>query len=115
MRNVGVLIVVGLLIYCLIDIARSDDDERLGAPRVLWALLVLLVPLFGSIAWLAISRLRRPAADGGTASRGPAGRPVVRRRQGPVAPDDDPDFLRKLDQERRRRENGSSDEESPQV
>ncbi|MBO9555408.1 PLDc N-terminal domain-containing protein [Cellulomonas sp.] len=114
MRNVGVLIVVGLLIYCLIDIARSSDDERLGAPRVLWALLVLLVPLFGSIAWLAISRLRRPATDGGT-SRAPGGRPVVRRRQGPVAPDDDPDFLRKLDQERRRRENGSSDEESPQV
>ncbi|GIG22200.1 hypothetical protein Cch01nite_29240 [Cellulomonas chitinilytica] len=115
MRNVGVLLIVGLLIYSLIDIARSDDDERLGAPRVLWALLVLLVPLFGSVAWLAISRLRRSAADGGASSRGAGGRPVVRRRQGPVAPDDDPDFLRRLDQERRRREAGPSDGDSPQA
>jgi hypothetical protein len=118
LRNLGVLLIIGIVVYSLIDIARSGDDERLGAPRFLWALLVLLVPLFGSVAWLAISRMRRSVpgsgANGGTA-RGPATRPVVRRRPGPVAPDDDPEFLRKLDQERRRREAGPTDEETPQV
>ncbi|MGY4645462.1 PLDc N-terminal domain-containing protein [Cellulomonas sp. URHB0016] len=114
LRNLGVLLIIGLVVYSVLDIVRSDDDERLGAPRVLWVLLVLLVPLFGSIAWIAISQMRRSAAaTGGGPSRGP-GRPVTRRR-GPVAPDDDPDFLRKLDQDRRRREAGPTDEESPQV
>jgi len=118
LRNLGVLLIIGLVVYSVLDIVRSDDDERLGAPRVLWVLLVLLVPLFGSVAWIAISRMRRsaqPGGTGGTAPRGPGGRPVVRRRQGPVAPDDDPDFLRQLDQERRRREAGPTDEETPQV
>jgi hypothetical protein len=120
LRNLGVLLIIGLVVYSVLDIVRSDDDERLGAPRVLWVLLVLLVPLFGSVAWIAISRMRRSAQAGGTAPRATGGRPVVRRRPGPVAPDDDPDFLRQLDQERRRREAGPSDpgptdEETPQV
>jgi hypothetical protein len=118
LRNLGVLLIIGLVVYSVIDIARSDDDERLGAPRVLWVLLVLLVPLFGSVAWIAISRMRRSAVGTGTTgttNRGGGRPPVVRRRQGPVAPDDDPDFLRQLDQERRRRDAGPSDEETPQV
>jgi hypothetical protein len=98
MRLVGYLLLIGLVVYCVIEIVRSEDDERLGVPPALWVLLVVLVPVLGSIVWLAVSRTRRaqraPAKSGwGTASR---------NASGPTAPDDDEEFLWRLDEERKR-------------
>jgi len=101
MRYLGTLLLIGLVVYCVIDIVRSQDDERLGVHPALWVLLVVLFPLVGGIVWLAVSRARR-------ASRG-----VVVRADaptGPRAPDDDPEFLWRLDQERRRREHRGPDD-----
>ena len=82
------LITVGVMIYSLVDCWRSDDSEVRGLPRALW-FLVILVPLVGGIAWLVYGAPRGP---GGTAGRGV---PRV------VAPDDDPEFLRSLEQKAR--------------
>lgn len=90
-RYLVLLLTIGLTVYCVIDVVRSDERARRGLPRVLW-LLVVLVPVVGAVLWLVLSR------TGGSAA-GPRRRPAR-----PVAPDDDPDFLRRLDQERRRRE-----------
>ncbi|GEL96373.1 PLD nuclease N-terminal domain-containing protein [Cellulomonas composti] len=101
MRNLGYLLLIGLVVYCVIDIVRSEDDERLGVHPALWVLLVVLIPILGSIVWLAVSRTRRagrPATAGGRTSSGPS--------RGPVAPDDDPEFLWRLEQERRRAQQG---------
>ena len=108
-RYLGFIIVVGLVVWCVLDISRSEDDERLGVHPALWMALVVLVPVLGAIVWILVSRGRRAAArQGGPAgpARGPGG---PRRRSGPVAPDDDPDFLRQLDEERRRREQDTGD------
>lgn len=103
MRYLPVLLAIALVVYCVVDIAGSTQDERLGLPRGIWVLLVL-VPFVGALVWLVVSRSRRAAvAQAGAAGRSRGAAPT-RRRQGPVAPDDDPEFLRRLDQERRRRE-----------
>ncbi|MBD8057464.1 PLDc_N domain-containing protein [Cellulomonas sp. JH27-2] len=105
LRNLGVLLLIGLVVYCVIDIVRSEAHERLGVHQALWILLVVLFPLLGSVVWLAVSITRRgqaqprPAGWGATTSRGPS------------APDDDDEFLWRLDQERR--ENPPKDDPKP--
>lgn len=110
-RYLAFVIVVGLVVWSVLDISRSSDEERLGVHPLLWMALVVLVPVLGAIIWILVSRGRRAAArqagGGSPASGGATWTP--RRRTGPVAPDDDPDFLRKLDEERRRREQGTGD------
>jgi hypothetical protein len=102
MRYLGTLLVIGLVVYCVIDIVRSEPAERLNVPRALWVLLVVLIPVLGSIVWIAVSWTHR-------STQGPATRRVSR---GPSAPDDDPEFLWKLDEERRRK-NPPKDEPAP--
>ena len=85
------LVSVGVTIYALVDCWRSTDDEVRGLPRPAWILLIILigplgVPPFGAAAYLLFGR---PTAT----------LPGPRRV---VAPDDDPDFLRQLDQQRRK-------------
>ena len=84
------LVSVGVTIYALVDCWRSTDDEVRGLPRPAWVLLIILVgplgvPPFGALGYLLFGR----------ASSTPRGARVV-------APDDDPEFLRTLDLQRRR-------------
>lgn len=82
MRVLLTLITVGITIYAFIDCLRCTDEEVRNLPRPLW-MLITLVPLVGGLAWLVSGR---PAA-------GRPGGPPTR----PLAPDDDPEFLRSLD------------------
>ncbi|QCB92838.1 PLDc N-terminal domain-containing protein [Cellulomonas shaoxiangyii] len=93
LRYLLLLVAVGLAVYCVIDVLRSDERTRRGLPALLWLAVVVLVPVVGALTWLLLRR----AGDG--AGPGPRSRPSR-----PVAPDDDPDFLRRLDEERRRRQ-----------
>ncbi|MDM7832234.1 PLDc N-terminal domain-containing protein [Cellulomonas edaphi] len=90
MKNLGALLLIGLVVYSVIGIVRSEPGERLGVPRALWVLLVVLIPLVGSIVWIVVSTTHRAAQPRTTLSRGPS------------APDDDDEFLWRLDEERRR-------------
>ena len=103
MRNLAVLLIIGLTIYCVIDVIRSTTEERLGVHPLLWVLLVLFVPLLGPLAWLAVRWSRRTAG-------GPD--PSTRNRR-TTGPDDDPDFLSRLDDDRRRADPGASDDALP--
>lgn len=92
------LAVLTLYIYVLIDIARAPAGEVRILPKWLWAVVALLVLIAGPVLWLVLGRpiapQPPPGGDGGGGSRGR--RPGPR---GPVAPDDDPDFLKKLDEQ----------------
>ena len=59
-------------------------------PKPLWAILVLVFPLVGSISWLIAGKTRQPAASA---------RPGPDRRRQWVAPDDNPEFLKSLDED----------------
>jgi hypothetical protein len=83
-----VVVPVVLAIYCLVQVVQARADLVRTLPKWAWAVLIVLVPLLGSVAWLVLGRPQgqRPA---------PPPRPTR-----PLAPDDDPDFLRRLRENR---------------
>ncbi|MDR1798338.1 MAG: PLDc N-terminal domain-containing protein [Bifidobacteriaceae bacterium] len=85
------------LIYALVDCVQDDEVERTGVPKPLWILLIILIfPYLGPLAWLVVSKIAKPKS-GGQGRRGAGGGPFGNRGQArPMAPDDDPEFLRKL-------------------
>ena len=103
MRNLAVLLIIGLSVYCVFDVIRSTTNERLGVHPVFWIALILVVPLIGSLAWLAVRWSRKTAGGPDESTR-------LRRTTGP---DDDPDFLSRLDEDRRRADPGPSDAPPP--
>jgi hypothetical protein len=89
-----VLVWIALLVYGLIDCVRTPEDESPVMPRAVWFLFIILVPIVGPIAWLVLTR---PSSDGNRPGPGQIPRPRPQRApRGPLGPDDDPDFLRKL-------------------
>jgi len=101
------VLIVAVCIYALIDCLRTDSRDVRGVPKGVWIVALLLLPLVGAIMWFLLGRPRstaRPAADGPSAAHGsPAGRPL--------GPDDDPQFLRNLEERRRNQEEARKLEE----
>jgi len=88
----SVLLAALALISCL---SVPDKREIRGAPRAVWVLAILLLPLVGATGWFLLGR-PRPADPPGAGRPRPGGiLPEPPRRR---APDDDPEFLRSLDQ-----------------
>ena len=85
---------VVVVLYALIDCILIPRALARSLPKWVWLIVIVLVPFFGAVAWLIAGRPRREASVTGTS--GAVGRIVPRRNAGPVAPDDDPKFLRKL-------------------
>ena len=79
----AVFAAVTLIVYALIDCARTAPVEMRRLSRRAWLSLILGVPVFGALGWLMLGRPRHHGH-----------RPVAPR---PSAPDDDEDFLRALD------------------
>jgi len=89
---------LALFVYAVLDVARTPPAAVRTLPKPLW-FLVLLLPLFGPVAWLLTGRPARGA------------RPAKQARG---APDDDEEFLRDLRreaEERRRRSRDPRDDE----
>jgi hypothetical protein len=107
--------VLALYIYAMIDLLRAPSAEVRLLPKWLWAIVILLLFLIGPLMWLILGRPRAQYPPSGGEGGGPGGRRGPGPR-GPVAPDDDPEFLRRIDEqswsarmERLRRErNGGS-------
>jgi hypothetical protein len=99
-RGLPVLIELGLLVFCLIECIRTPADEQRNLPRWAWIVLILLVPLVGSIAWLVAGRPRRGRGAAPWPSTASAGFPEHGRPRRaaapPRGPDDDPEFLASL-------------------
>ena len=87
----GTLIIVTLFVYCLFDVIGTDRELVRNLPKLAWLALVVIVPVFGSVAWLVLGRPRGAAALPGTTTA-----PPRRSSRRPVAPDDDPEFLRRI-------------------
>ncbi len=84
LRVAGALLAVALYIYFIIDVARTPRGETRTLPKFVWLLVVILLPLLGGVFWLALGRVW--PARGSRFGRGRA----------PLAPDDDPTFLKQL-------------------
>lgn len=94
-RVIPVVLSIALTVFALADCIQTDEDRVRGIPRWAWIVLIVLVPWVGPLTWLLAGKDR---GRGGFGAPNP--RPV--RRSGPLAPDEDPEFLRKLDEDIRR-------------
>lgn len=74
---------VVFIVYSVVDCATMPRDRVRGISKPSWIIAILLLPVIGAALWFIIGRVRAPKAP-------PRGK----------APDDDPDFLRKLDRDR---------------
>lgn len=88
LRVLWPLLLIAFTVYNLISAIQTKDADVRSLPKIVWIILILLFPLVGGIAWLMAGRTR-------TGSAGPIRRPSPPRR-GPLGPDDDPEFLRRL-------------------
>ena len=76
---------VAVMVFALVDIITSDNWRIRFMPKVAWALLVILLPLIGSILWFILGKERQVTATLG--SFGDPGRHDVVRSP-PTAEDD---------------------------
>jgi hypothetical protein len=93
------LVDLALLVVALIDCLSADEHAIRALPRVAWVFLILLFSPIGAIAWFVAGRpVRAVRMSNGQLWRPGNGFPEDQRprRSGPLAPDDDPAFLRDL-------------------
>lgn len=55
MPYLGLLIML-LWVFCLIDVITADDGGVRYLPKMVWLLLVVFIPLAGSVVWLVAGR-----------------------------------------------------------
>jgi hypothetical protein len=84
---IAIVAVVVFTIYAVVDCALFDRSRIRGLPRGWWIVVILLVPIIGGLLWFLVGRGRslRFGRSGGSGGG---------RRSN--APDDDPEFLRRL-------------------
>jgi hypothetical protein len=119
-RLLPLLLILAFTLYALIDCLARDEEEIRALPKVIWVLIILLFMPLGPVAWFIAGRPRGTAARPGRHSdEAPEdvvggyslGTGSATNRAGrPLAPDDDPDFLRRLDEERRKQRREQRDE-----
>jgi hypothetical protein len=91
------IITFGLWIFCLVDVITTDESSCRNLPKGLWLLLVLVVPLVGSIIWLVAGRPQHVTRVRGPYERPASAFPEYDRpgRFAATSPEDDEEFLRK--------------------
>ncbi|MFE9043130.1 PLD nuclease N-terminal domain-containing protein [Streptomyces sp. NPDC007818] len=95
LRALMILLPLALTIYAFIDCLNTPEDEVKHLPKVVWVVIILLAWVVGPVVWLAAGKKRQTAggAFGGFGGRGG-------RSGGWVAPDDNPEFLKSLSEEK---------------
>ncbi|KQR05922.1 PLD nuclease N-terminal domain-containing protein [Paenarthrobacter sp. YJN-D] len=88
LRVIGVVVVLVVFVYALVDVIRTDRHQTRGISKTAWIIVMIVLPLLGAVLWFIFGRpYNKPTAT-----------PV---RRHPTAPDDDPEFLRNLETRRR--------------
>ncbi|GIF18708.1 hypothetical protein BJ973_008333 [Actinoplanes tereljensis] len=89
------LAAVQLVLFVLALISALSADRVRNAPRALWVLLIIFVPLLGPLGYFLWGRPAVVPIEGA---------PPRRSGARPSSPDDDPDFLRRMNTEQSRRD-----------
>ncbi|WP_058235283.1 PLD nuclease N-terminal domain-containing protein [Devriesea agamarum] len=115
-RVILAIVIIALTIYAIADCASTDDTRIKGLPKFVWLIVIALVPVAGPIAWILVGKDRSIAGVTGVRRElrdELARRREATRRRRPMAPDEDPEFLRKLDEDIRRRRREQQRKEQP--
>ena len=81
LRVIGAILGIAIYIYFLVDVVRSSRAGSRALPKYVWLPVVVLIPIVGGIIWTLV------------------GKPRTARKRRNIAPDDDPKFLRNLDEQ----------------
>jgi Phospholipase_D-nuclease N-terminal len=108
--GVFTLVAVLLWLYAIFDALTAPPERVRRLPKAVWVIIVLLLLDIGAIAWFIWGR-PRAGTDPGMRQL-PFGRPGYGgpRTSRSVAPDDDPEFLKRLRENLRR---DANDDDSP--
>ncbi len=87
LRVAGIIVLLAVYIWFMVDVVSSPRSSVRNLPKGIWLLIVVFVPLIGGAIWVIFGRTK-PIGGGGR-----------RLRRMPSAPDDDPRFLAKLDED----------------
>lgn len=81
----AIVLAIGFMVFALVDVSLIEKERVRGLPKWGWIVLIIVVPIVGAVLWLAVGRVR--LGEGGS------------RRGRRIAPDDDPEFLSRLNRE----------------
>jgi hypothetical protein len=73
------MLVIALMIGALIDLITRDDSQVKHLPKMVWIIIVILLPLIGSLLWFGLGR---EYGEGGVPI------PRMRRAERPTTPTD---------------------------
>jgi hypothetical protein len=91
-------IIILLMIFSVVDIAVIDRSRVRFLPKPAWIALAIILTIVGPVLWFVVGR-GRPGENISVAAAG-----TIPRGMAPVAPDDDPDFLGRLNREQEQEE-----------
>ncbi len=86
LRVAGIIVLLAVYIWFMVDVVSSPRSSVRNLPKGIWLLIVVFVPIIGGGLWVLFGRTK-PIGGG------------RRLRRMPSAPDDDPRFLAKLDED----------------
>lgn len=93
------LVLVVFWLFCLLDAITTKADRVRGLPKAVWVAVILLMFTLGAVLWLMFGRPKSTGPRGSSRRRPLPGLPAP---PAPRAPDDDPEFLSRLDDQARR-------------
>lgn len=91
------LLVIALMIGALIDIITRDDSRVRFLPKMVWIIIVILLPLVGSILWFVLGR--EHSSEGVSMPRMPRRERAARPPSGPPSAPPTPVDTRSTEQQ----------------
>lgn len=104
MRVLLFLLATGATVWALVECLQADDDRIRRLPKIGWILVILFTFVLGAAAWFVFGRPRATEPSSRRWGVPRFGGPGTAQPSRP-APDDDPEFLRRIgrDSEREQR------------
>ncbi len=119
MHAILTLLHIALMVYCVVDLVGTHRSKVRSMPKPVWFIIVIFIPLFGSLLWLLVGRPEDAGFAPGTSKgeapsppprSGPHGTTAAGGSTAPRGPEDDPTFLRDIDERLRRKRRDGRDE-----
>lgn len=66
MAQLLLLLLLAVMIFAIVDAVTSDNWRIRFMPKVAWVLLIVFLPLIGSILWFVLGKERTVAVDHGS-------------------------------------------------
>lgn len=101
LRVLMYLVPLALVIFAFIDCLNTPEDEVKHLPKIAWVFIILLFWIVGPIVWLIAGKKRGVLANGASSGWQPGWQ---RGRTQYVAPDDNPEFLKSLAEENKKKD-----------